>query len=164
MDYYKTTALEDWIIKKYIKMKIQHPSQIDMKNIARYFSIYINKTGLPSTHYILGRCRIIYLQETLTPEQKREVFFHEFCHIQRHAGVQSNMPDPFRELQEWDAVTFTLYATIPYHMIQFIPFDEIGCIEETARIFKVTPELAEKRIEQIKRKMINHTLSKRRLS
>jgi hypothetical protein len=154
MDYYKTTILEDWVIKKYKGMHIIKPDHIDIKYVARYFHIYIHLSNLPTDHKILGRYRGIFLNNRLTSEEKREAFFHEFCHIQRHAGIQCNMPGPFRELQEWDAANFTLYAAIPYHMIQFIPFDEASCIYETARIFKVTPELAEKRINQIRRRLL----------
>ncbi|MGD7021744.1 ImmA/IrrE family metallo-endopeptidase [Rossellomorea vietnamensis] len=158
MDYYKTTALEDWIVKRYMRMGIVHPSHINIKQIARRFDIYINPSKLKTTHYIVGRCRVISLENSLTEEEKREAFFHEFCHICRHAGVQSDMPNPFRELQEWDAVAFTLYAAIPFHMIKFIPYDDPGCIEDTARIFRVTPQLAEKRIEQILRRTSNYAM------
>lgn len=152
-NFYKTTALEDWVINRYTRIGILRPEHIDIKFIAKNFDITINISNLPSTHVVNGRFRGIYLNRSLSKEMRREVFFHEFCHIQRHAGVQSNMPNPFRELQEWDAKTFTLYATIPYHMIQFIPFDEPGCIEETAHMFRITSELAEERIEMIKRRM-----------
>jgi hypothetical protein len=155
LNYYQTTTLEDWVTTKYVKYKIMKPSEINIQYIARIFGIYINQTALPSTHLILGRSRVIYLEKGISMEQKREAFFHEFCHIQRHAGVQSNMPNPFRELQEWDARRFTLYAALPSHMIQFIPFDEPDCIEETARIFRVTPELCEERLEQIQRRYSN---------
>ncbi|WP_252183689.1 ImmA/IrrE family metallo-endopeptidase [Rossellomorea vietnamensis] len=158
MDYYKTTILEDWITKKYTRMGITLPSHINIKYIARRFDIFINASKLKTTHYIVGRCRVISLENGLTEEEKREAFFHEFCHIQRHAGVQSNMPNPFRELQEWDATAFTLYAAIPFHMIKYIPFEEPGCIEETARLFRVTPELAEKRISQILRRSSNYAM------
>jgi len=49
----------------------------------------------------------------LSKEEKREAFFHELCNILRHVGIQSMMPEAFRELQGRDANHFTKYAAIP---------------------------------------------------
>jgi Zn-dependent peptidase ImmA (M78 family) len=147
--HYNTTALEDWVTNFYTTQHIFKPNQMEIKQIALNNRIFINLKPRPSYCLINGNFKGIYLDNRVSEERRNEIFYHELCHIIRHTGSQFLMPKEFRELQEWDAKHFTLYAAIPNHMIQFIPFGEPGCIEETAKIFKVTPELSKKRIEQI---------------
>jgi Zn-dependent peptidase ImmA (M78 family) len=146
---YKTTALEDWVTNFYTNQRIFRPNQIEIRQIAMNNRIFINFKPRPSFSMINGNFKGIYLDIRATEEKRNEMFYHELCHIMRHTGSQFLMSKEFRELQEWDAKNFTLYAAIPHHMIHFIPIGEPGYIEETARIFKVTPELSKKRIEQI---------------
>ncbi len=60
------------------------------------------------------------------------------------------MPEAFRELQERDARLFTKYAAIPYHMLKFIDWNDRYIVEQMANMFKVTPELCEERLTQVK--------------
>jgi Zn-dependent peptidase ImmA (M78 family) len=147
--YYHTTALEDWVTKLYLKLNIHHPKQITEERIARYYSIFLHRKERDPFYEIIGRYRGITIDARQSKDIQREMFYHELCHILRHAGVQSMMPEAFRELQEWDSQRFTSYIAIPHHMIKYIPFEDPGVIEETARIFKVTTALSEKRINQI---------------
>jgi Zn-dependent peptidase ImmA (M78 family) len=147
---YYTTALEDWVTKFYKSLNIFYPSDINPLTISRKLGIFLRERPFPSTHQVVGRFRCIVIDSRLSNEEKREAFFHELCHILRHVGVQSMMPAAFRELQEWDANHFTKYAAIPFHMLRFIDWDEPYIIEHMANMFKVTPELCEKRLEQIK--------------
>jgi Zn-dependent peptidase ImmA (M78 family) len=153
---YYTTALEDWVTKFYKSLNIFHPSDINPLRISRKLGIFLRERPFPSTHQVVGRFRCIVIDSRLSNEEKREAFFHELCHILRHVGVQSMMPEAFRELQERDANHFTKYAAIPFHMLRFIDWDEPYIIEHMSNIFKVTPELCEKRLSQIK----NRTLIK----
>jgi Zn-dependent peptidase ImmA (M78 family) len=146
---YRTTALEDWVTNFYINLNIKHPRQINEEYIARVYGIFINRWELPSKYLVNGRFRGVYIDKRKQKDKQREIFFHELCHILRHMGIQTMMPAAFRELQEWDARRFTLYAAIPAHMLKFIDFNDEYVIDQMASIFKVTPELCEERLEQI---------------
>ncbi|WML38666.1 ImmA/IrrE family metallo-endopeptidase [Neobacillus sp. OS1-2] len=156
MELYKTTALEDWITAFYRRLKIQHPHQIDENRIARIYGITINRWELPSKYLVNGRFRGIYIDIRKPKNKQREIFFHEFCHILRHSGCQTMMPAAFRELQEWDARHFTLYAVIPAHMLKFIDLNDEYVIDQMVSLFKVTPELCEERLEQIKNRRLSY--------
>ncbi|MBW7651550.1 ImmA/IrrE family metallo-endopeptidase [Anoxybacillus sp. ST4] len=155
---YYTTALEDWVTNFYKRLGIFHPSHIDIEYIARRMNIFLREKPFPSTHQVFGRFRCIVVDSRLSKEEKREAFFHELCHILRHVGVQSMMPEAFRELQERDAKLFTKYAAIPYHMLDFIDWNERYIIEQMAHMFKVTPKLCEERLTQIQNRiLVNHS-------
>ena len=152
---YQTTALEDWVTNFYTRMNILHPRQINEEHIARIYNIFINRWKLPSFHKVNGRFRGIYIDIRKPKDIQREIFFHELCHILRHMGVQTMMPAAFRELQEWDARHFTMYAAIPRHMLKFVDFNDEYVIEQMASLFKVTPELCEERLEQIQNRCMS---------
>lgn len=147
--YYQTTALEDWVTAFYKKLNILHPSEIDIEVIARYYCVFIHRKPRCPSHEILGRYRGIVIDSREDVTIQKEMFFHELCHILRHCGVQSMMPEAFRQLQEWDATHFVKYACIPHHMIKYIPFDEPFLVEETARLFNVSYELSDIRMKMI---------------
>ncbi|MFD2628821.1 ImmA/IrrE family metallo-endopeptidase [Oceanobacillus kapialis] len=115
---YLTSTLEDWITKRYVKNNIFSPNKINIKRIARQERIFIHKKPMPARYDIHGRYQAIVLDSRTKPEQQREQFFHELCHILRHVGHQGMMPDAFRQLQEWDANRFMMYATLPYYMLK----------------------------------------------
>lgn len=146
---YTTTALEDWVVNFYNRMKIVHPKEIDIEYMAKRYEVFINYWDFPSKYVIKGRFRGVYIDRKKSKEHQREIFFHEFAHILRHTGVQTMLPSAFRELQEWDARHFTKYAAIPYHMLQFIDFEDEYVIDQMANLFKVSPELCEERLGQI---------------
>jgi Zn-dependent peptidase ImmA (M78 family) len=152
---YKTTALEDWITNLYIRKGILRPQQINEDYFARLYEITINRWKLPSKYIVNGRFRGIYIDIRKPKDLQREIFFHEFAHILRHSGCQTMMPDAFRELQEWDARHFTLYAAIPAHMLKYIDFNDEYVIDQMASLFKVTPNLCEERLEQIRNRCMS---------
>ena len=150
---YQTTALEDWVSNLYKnKLGIHTPKQIDEMTICRYYRIFLHRKNMEASYQIIGRYTGIVVDKRLPFEIQRESFFHELCHILRHSGTQSMMPEAFRELQEWDAQNFVRYATIPHHMINLIDFDDPQVIMNMSDMFKVTPELCEQRLLQIKRR------------
>lgn len=102
--------------------------------------------------YELGRFRSITIDKRLPSNVQREHFYHELCHILRHAGRQIMMPEAFRELQEWDARNFTRYAALPLHMITKYDYKQPEIVEVLSEQFKVTPELCEERITRIRDK------------
>jgi predicted metallopeptidase len=157
--HYYTTALEDWVTKLYTRLGIFHPTHIDIFFIAQKMNIFLREKPFPSTHQVVGRFRCITIDSRLSNEEKREAFFHELCHILRHVGVQSMMPEAFRELQERDAQNFTRYAAIPHHMLSFIDWNDLYIIEHMTNMFKVTPALCEDRLKQIRNRILSNNLS-----
>jgi Zn-dependent peptidase ImmA (M78 family) len=93
--YYQTTALEDWVTKFYKRLKIFRPEDINPAVISRKLSIFLREKSFPSTHQVVGRFRCIVVDSRLSKEEKREAFFHELCHVLRHVGIQSMMPEAF---------------------------------------------------------------------
>lgn len=158
---YYTTALEDWVTNFYTRLRILYPKQIKIEYIARVYDIFLHRKPRYASYEVVGRYRGITIDSRVSLKIQREEFFHEFGHILRHSGIQSMMPAAFRELQEWDARHFTLYASIPYHMFKFIDFEDPYLIDQMENLFKVTPELCEERLEQIKNRCMNFNLSVR---
>ncbi|MFJ8268494.1 ImmA/IrrE family metallo-endopeptidase [Peribacillus asahii] len=150
---YPTTALEDWITNFYTRLNINHPRQINEEHIARNYRIFLHRKPLPSSFEVIGRYQGINIDSREPLEMQREMFFHELCHILRHSGIQSMMPNAFRELQERDAQHFTRYAAIPCHMLKYLDMYDPDIIDNMVSLFKVTPELCETRLLQIKGRM-----------
>jgi len=155
---YTTTALEDWVTHRYSRQHIKMSSDIDIKRIARFYSIYIHYKQLPARYDIFGRYKAIVLDARVSIPEQREQFFHELCHILRHVGHQSMLPKAFRELQEWDANLFTMYAALPYYMVKNYDFENPYLIHDLAHDFKVTEALCKKRMEQIQRNILANSL------
>lgn len=154
---YVTSALEDWITNKYIRNKINTASDIDIYRIARKERIFIHIKPFPSRFDVYGRYQAITLDSRCSPEEQREQFFHELCHILRHVGNQTMMPNAFRELQEWDANHFMMYAALPYYLVKQYDYFNPNLIRDLANDFKVTEELCFKRMEHIKRNIMLNT-------
>jgi predicted kinase len=147
---YRTTSLEDWVTNLYKRLGILQPNQLKIEYLARLFGIFIKKNPMPSFYIVNGRYKAINIDSRVSEDIQKEMFFHELCHILRHVGIQSKMPLSFRDFQEWDAKNFTRYAAIPHHMIKYIDLDNYYVIDQMVGLFKVTPELCEERLEQIK--------------
>lgn len=158
---YVTTHLEDWVTNMYKRLNITKPKEINPVIIARYFSIYIKQHHYPSRYDVNGRFRAITLDSRSTPKEKYEQFFHELCHILRHCGHQTMLPNAFRELQEYDANNFMMYAAVPHHMLHFIDFDKPTplLLKEMSDMFRVTESLCKKRLERIQNRILQHSFS-----
>src|SRR5690625_1109196 len=142
----------------YIRNKIMTPPDLKISRIARIFNVFVKQDSIPARFDIFGRYRGIVLDSRESIEVQREQFFHELCHILRHAGHQTMMPEAFRQLQEWDANHFTMYASLPYFMVREYDFNDPYLIHDLAEDFKVTEHLAKKRMEHIERNMLHHQL------
>lgn len=157
---YTTSALEDWVSNFYLRMKMYNPKQIKIETIARVYDIFIHRKSMPSFYEVVGRYRGITIDNREGAAVQREIFFHELCHLLRHAGVQSMMPAAFRELQEHDARNFTRYAAIPFHMLKFIDIEDPYVIDQMVSLFKVTPELCMERLLQIQNRTQPYAITK----
>ncbi|WP_139376893.1 ImmA/IrrE family metallo-endopeptidase [Halobacillus salinus] len=149
---YSTTALEDWVSNWYMKNNFQFPADLKLRKIAMKYEIFIHYRQMESRYVRFGRYKEIVLNTALDKLVQREQFFHEFCHAIRHAGKQTMMAEAFRELQERDARHFTLYAALPHHMIKRYDLNDPELLERWAFDFKVSYELCEERLEQIRRR------------
>ncbi|MCP1124601.1 ImmA/IrrE family metallo-endopeptidase [Bacillus sp. 3103sda1] len=150
---YQTTLLEDWITAFYRNLGIWKPSDLCIDKIAHQCNIILLKETVESYYITNDYMQMIVIDSRLCKEKQREVFFHELCHVLRHAGMQGMMPPAFRELQEWDAVHFTKYAAIPAHMLQYIRLEKDTIVADMSEMFGVTPELCKKRLAHIHNKI-----------
>lgn len=153
LSFYLPTLLEKWISDWYIKNNILKPEDIDIEKITELNSIIYDEKPINSHYLEIGDAKIIIVNSRLTPEIQREQFFHELCHVLRHAGIQTMMPKAFREYQEWNAKHFTRYAAIPYHMLKYIDYTSPDAVTVTSSMFKVTPKLVISRFSEIKRRI-----------
>lgn len=149
---YHTTLLEDWVTAFYRELGILKPGDLCINKIAQRCNIILLKETMESYYIANDFMRMIVIDSRLSLARQREVFFHELCHVLRHVGMQGRMPSSFCELQEWDAVHFTTYAAIPFHMLKYMnPAKDT--IADMSEMFQVTPELCKKRLTQIHSKI-----------
>ncbi|MFC5773722.1 ImmA/IrrE family metallo-endopeptidase [Ectobacillus antri] len=147
-----TTLLEDWVSAFYIRIGIHTPDDLQIETIADRCNIIVLYEPVKSHCIANDFIRIIVVNSTLSMAEQREQFFHELCHILRHEGTQGDIPRPFRDLQEWDAVHFTKYAAIPSHMLQYIRL-EGDVVQDMKERFKVTANLCSQRLQQIQNRL-----------
>lgn len=149
MNYYPT-PLESWVSKLYLSLGVNEPADIDVKRLARFFRVFLYYKDVKTMSYEFGRFRSITIDSRLSPPEQHEAFFHELCHLIRHAGWQAGMmPAAFQELQEFDSRNFTRYAAIPYHMLPAFDLRDPDIIVNLADTFRVTRQLAQDRLERI---------------
>lgn len=67
--------------KKYVRINILQPEQINMKKIASAFNIYILFEESESFMFCIHGCYSIVLDNRLSPERQWEDFAHELCHV-----------------------------------------------------------------------------------
>lgn len=156
--YYKETALEEWIKTLYIKIGITTPMNIDIHVIADRLGIRI----------VYEKCRpfsdanmqVVFLDKRDSSTISKLTFFHELCHLLRHAGDQRLLPALFREAQEIEANQFAMYAATPFFMILGLELPERNnlAVQYLADIFKVPINFAKKRLGQIERRILQGKL------
>lgn len=150
---YYPTLLEQWVSKFYFRFDIFSPEDIDERKICRALGIYLIYKESPCMSYEHGRFKSITIDTRLSKEIQRERFYHELCHILRHAGRQMMMPAAFRELQESDASNFARYGAIPYHMLKFFDLKDSEIVFIMSNRLKISEELCKERLEKIKNNM-----------
>jgi Zn-dependent peptidase ImmA (M78 family) len=133
-------------------MGIITPEDIELRTITYKLGIHLSYSERRCFAREDGNFKLIHLNQFLSVEAQREIFFHELCHILRHVGFQYNlMPNAFRELQEWDANHFTRYAAIPFHMLGYCDWKSPTLVSDMSKMFKVSEELCNYRVEHIYR-------------
>jgi hypothetical protein len=72
---YYTTALEDWVTRFYIRLKIFRPEDISPLIISRKLGIFLREKPFPSTHQVVGRFRCIVVDSRLLKKQNEKPSF-----------------------------------------------------------------------------------------
>ncbi|PEL12699.1 ImmA/IrrE family metallo-endopeptidase [Bacillus sp. AFS017336] len=141
-----TTVLEDYVSTLYKNIGIFTPEDINIKKISKSLNILLTYSEFDSVMTTIKSVTCINIDSRLSEYEQREVFFHELCHSLRHVGNQMNLPKSFIEYQEWDAQRFTLYATMPYHLVENRHWENPIALQ---KVFKVPYHLCEKRFNQL---------------
>ncbi len=151
-NYYKT-PLEQWIESQYRLKGLLTPADLDIERIGQLFGVEVVYYDRPS--FSDNELNVIFLNRSNNLAIQRRRFFHELCHVLRHAGDQRRMPTLFKQLQENDAEMFSLYAAIPFFMIQNIelPWYESEAIDLIAKEFQLPEKFARRRFNQIKERI-----------
>lgn len=159
--YYQMTSLENWTEDLYGRLGIQQPSQITIDYISKRLNIWI--------HYLDVRSKAVeasaemysmFIDNRLSPDLQRLEFLHALCHLLRHAGKNTLMPEVFTQAQEDESDRFILYASMPYSIISRLPLPEqrSEAIRYLAVTFQVPMELAAQRVDQIQRRIFQGQL------
>ncbi|MBT2696387.1 ImmA/IrrE family metallo-endopeptidase [Bacillus sp. ISL-40] len=162
---YTLTETERKIEKMFMERNIITPSDLAIRNVANLFQIELDfSNNGPQRAIWEDDFSVIFLDPDETEENQRKIFFHELGHPILHCGDQTkNMSKKFRELQEAQANRFQLYAAIPFFMLKELelpPF-EYQIIKLIQMVFKVPESLAKKRVEQIKRRILQSKIDVR---
>lgn len=155
--FYNLTRMEKWITNEYLIYDIHSPDDIDIEKLSIIYDVTVWKFPMGARYDIFNNKKFIVIDSRSSPEIQREQFFHELCHVLFHVGHQSIMHEPFRQLLEWEANNFVMYAALPYHMIKQYELTNEFLVHELAVEFKVTKSLCQKRLEQIKNRIQNNS-------
>lgn len=161
LSLYKCTPFEQWVEQICRKYRITTPEHLTIEYVSSRMNIWVYYQPFRSSHIDRGLGMYsVNVDARLSPEEQWEDFLHELCHVLRHSGNQFCMPESFLQWQEQDANSFVPYAAIPFFMLNRMELpphqnDLIGLITHT---FRVTRELARRRVEQIQRRILQTIL------
>lgn len=149
---YQTPPLEKKITELYRRHDINKPSHLSIELLAKKFNVWVHYHNKRSKGIEVSKgVYSMFLDNRLPEDLQRLEFFHELCHLLRHAGNQIIMPEQFTIAQENEADRFVFYAAIPFFMIEklSLPYTRGEAIGYISREFKVPLNFARKRFEQI---------------
>jgi len=154
---YTYSHLEDFIHKVYRDIDVLCPNQLNLYAIADALDIGLYPICDISQALRFEGRDYIFLNNDLTGPERFEVFGHELGHLLTHVGNQASMPQEFQAYQEWQADLFALHFCMPTFMLQElrIPNDGNRAIYKTSKIFGVTYEFAENRLDMYKMKLLD---------
>lgn len=156
--YYRETSLEQWISSTCLDHGIVDISSYDIDHIAEAFGVDLIHGTCPS--FSDNEDRVIFLNKQLDQKSSRMIFLHELCHVLRHAGDQRQMSSLFKEAQEFEADQFVLYASVPFYLFAKLPVpeDRIQAVPYLADAFHIPYAIAEQRLDQIQRRILQGSL------
>ncbi|WP_433946176.1 ImmA/IrrE family metallo-endopeptidase [Paenibacillus sp. SN-8-1] len=155
LSFYYETELEQWISSRYIQHGILHPSDLDIDEVSAAFEVdLVEYEGPP---FSCNMTDVIFLPKGMDTLTKRLVFFHELCHVLRHAGNQRHMPELFLQQQEIEAERFLQYAAAPFYMIKELPLGERQkeAVELISAEFALPYKFSYTRLLQIQNRILN---------
>ncbi|NOU95635.1 ImmA/IrrE family metallo-endopeptidase [Paenibacillus sp. LMG 31456] len=155
LTFYKPSELEIWINKKYQEHDIHYAADLDLDHLSDIFQVTLKATTSESKVIWDDEFCLIFLNEHLGEEEKREHFFHEISHPMQHVGRQEQLPPAFVELQEIQASHFQLYAAMPIYIVEkYKEFSrKPSFLKVLSEEFKLSLAFVQKRIDQIKRRI-----------
>ncbi|WP_136604621.1 ImmA/IrrE family metallo-endopeptidase [Paenibacillus dokdonensis] len=153
--HYQFTALETWIEELYIKHQIDSVELLNIDDMARRFNVWIYYKPIKSKGLeVHSNMYTMIIDSRLSPTLQWLAFLHELCHLLRHVGNQTKLPELFTKGQEDEAEQFVLYAAMPILMISklHMPPQKDKAIEYLSRTFAIPRRMAELRLNQIHRR------------
>lgn len=159
--HYYMTYLEDWVEQLYQDLNITDLHQLNLEEMAYRLNIWYYLKPMPSKGVEINGTLTMILNNQLSKEEQWTDFLHELCHLLRHAGNQTVMPEAFTQAQENEAEYFAIYAAIPFSIFSRLPIPDrlSDAITYVAEAFHVPLPFAEKRVEQIQRRILQGCLN-----
>lgn len=158
--YYALTPFEQWTEQLWRHAGIHAVSQLNIDEVADRLGVWVHYLSETSQALEYMGMRSILIDKRLSERKQWEDFLHELCHVLRHAGNQTLMPKLFCQGQEAEANRFVLYAAIPAFMMEGMKMpDRLDeAVEWMADRFGVTTLLAQRRLEQIQRRIFERVI------
>lgn len=152
LNHYTPNQVEEFISKLYKKHDIISARDLDLERIASIWAIDLRYTSASRafSQYESGTS-YIFLPKQIPTSDQRAAFFHELCHILRHAGNQRIMSDTFLHLQECQAEHFVMFASMPYFLIKDYLSENPSVIAET---FQIPLTYVHKRLTYIRNRIL----------
>lgn len=155
-EHYQMTRIEEFTERLYKRIGISNTYQLTIEEIANRLNIWIYYTPMRSKALeVRPGMFSLNIDSRLQPREQWIEFLHELCHLLRHAGNQTIMPEEFTQAQETEADAFAIYAAMPISMIKTMTLPE-RCCDAAAYLadeFKVPIDMAQRRLEQIRRRV-----------
>ncbi|SFM28486.1 protein of unknown function [Gracilibacillus orientalis] len=149
MDYMPTN-LEMEIEKELKRLHVRSPLQLlDVETIADEYNILLKAHKGPSISGIFSGIKIIKIDSRLHSFLQRQQFFHELGHVLHHYGDQQELPESFKDLQEYRARNFAFHFAVPTFMLHKIDFLKYRSetVDMIANTFQVTIDFANERLK-----------------
>ncbi|WP_107951339.1 ImmA/IrrE family metallo-endopeptidase [Lysinibacillus parviboronicapiens] len=144
------THTEEYIKTLYNHIGIFTPQELNFHTIAERLRINTFFWSESSQALFTGNTGLLFLNESLTPQQQWQDFCHELCHVLLHTGHQGRMSPLFREYQENKANNFMYHACIPSFMLDELEQSDSSAltVHHVQQLFNVEYDFAVKRLEQ----------------
>lgn len=156
-EHYIMTQIEEYQETLYRRIGVCHLSHLTIEEVASRLNVwlYFGPIGSKALEVRPGMYSV-HIDSRLNQQEQWLDFLHELCHLLRHAGDQSIMPEQFTRAQESEADAFMLYAAMPISMIRrlHLPASFDGCVELLANEFHVPVDAAARRMEQLQRRCL----------
>lgn len=160
-DHYEMTPLEEFVEDLYRPHNISCSTHLNIDELTRRLNIWVHYLEVASKGLEVnpGMYTMI-IDKRLSPAEQWLDFLHELCHLLRHAGNQTIMPELFTQAQEEEAYWFTVYAAMPFSFIEKmdVPDTQQAAVAYLASEFHVSIDFARKRLEQIQRRCFEGSL------